>query len=150
MDEDEFQKFAKRQGGQEMVFLTQQHPDREQPEKADHQYQVLNVIQPLPKIPPPFSQHLKRENEDQKSKNFCLCSRSYTLPFLCGGIVGNVGILKFMKDIVTKKRNLEYEIIEVSHNYSAIMTKDLITKREDRGELTIPCTIGMLKFIKAL
>ncbi|XP_049385643.1 uncharacterized protein LOC125849714 [Solanum stenotomum] len=57
---------------------------------------------------------------------------------------------KFMKELVTKKRSLDYETIEVPHSCSAIMTNESITKREDPGAFTIPCTIGMLQFAKAL
>ncbi|XP_049357950.1 uncharacterized protein LOC125822577 [Solanum verrucosum] len=60
------------------------------------------------------------------------------------------GYAKFMKELVTKKRSLEYETIEVPHSCSAIMTNESITKREDPGAFTIPCTIGMLQFAKAL
>ncbi|XP_015163880.1 uncharacterized protein [Solanum tuberosum] len=57
---------------------------------------------------------------------------------------------KFMKELVTKKRNLVYETIEVPQSCSAIMKNESITKREDPGAFTIPCTIGMLQFAKAL
>ena len=60
------------------------------------------------------------------------------------------GYAKFMKELVTKKRILDYETIEVPHSCCEIMTKELITKREDPGAFTIPCTIGMLQFAKAL
>ncbi|XP_049348193.1 uncharacterized protein LOC125812760 [Solanum verrucosum] len=60
------------------------------------------------------------------------------------------GYAKFMKEPVTKKRNMDFETIEVSHNCSAIMTSEIITKKEDSGAFTIPCTIGMLQFAKAL
>ncbi|KAK4717989.1 hypothetical protein R3W88_016327 [Solanum pinnatisectum] len=57
---------------------------------------------------------------------------------------------KFMKELVTKKRSLDFETIEVSHSCSEIMTKELIKKREDPGAFTIPCTIGMLQLAKSL
>ncbi|XP_049369330.1 uncharacterized protein LOC125834203 [Solanum verrucosum] len=60
------------------------------------------------------------------------------------------GYAKFMKELVTKKRSLDFETIEVSHSCSAIMTKELIKKREYPGAFTIPFTIGMLQFAKAL
>ncbi|KAK4707053.1 hypothetical protein R3W88_033392 [Solanum pinnatisectum] len=47
-----------------------------------------------------------------------------------------------MKELVTKKRSLEYETIEVPHSFRAIMTNELITKREDPGAFTIPCMIA--------
>ncbi|XP_049410626.1 uncharacterized protein LOC125873820 [Solanum stenotomum] len=60
------------------------------------------------------------------------------------------GYGKFMKELVTKKRILEYETIEEPHSCSAIITNDSITKREDPRAFTIPCTIGMLQLAKAL
>ncbi|XP_049352547.1 uncharacterized protein LOC125816945 [Solanum verrucosum] len=60
------------------------------------------------------------------------------------------GYAKFMKELVTKKRSLEYEMIEVPHSCSAIMTNDSITKREYPRAFIIPCTIGMFQFSIAL
>ncbi|XP_015158426.1 uncharacterized protein [Solanum tuberosum] len=60
------------------------------------------------------------------------------------------GYAKFMKEMVTRKMSLKYETIEVTHSCSAIMTNKSITKREDPGAFTIPCTIHMLQLAKAL
>ncbi|XP_015169396.1 uncharacterized protein [Solanum tuberosum] len=60
------------------------------------------------------------------------------------------GYEKFMKELVTRNRSMYFATIEVSHNCSAIMTSDVITKKEDPGAFTIPCTIGMLRFSKDL
>ncbi|KAK4721428.1 hypothetical protein R3W88_011661 [Solanum pinnatisectum] len=60
------------------------------------------------------------------------------------------GYAKFMKELVTKKRSMDFKTIEVSHNCSAIMTREMIKKKEDPRAFTIPCTIGMLQFAKAL
>ncbi|XP_049348123.1 uncharacterized protein LOC125812677 [Solanum verrucosum] len=76
-------------------------------------------------------------------------SLSINLP-LVEALLEMPGYAKFMKELITKKRSFEYEMIEVAHSCSAIMTNDSITKRKDLGEFTIPCTIGMLQFAKAL
>lgn len=55
-----------------------------------------------------------------------------------------------MKEFVTKKRILEYETIKLSHNYSAILTKHLVAKKDDYGTFIIPCTIRGCKFSKAI
>ncbi|KAK4737363.1 hypothetical protein R3W88_001060 [Solanum pinnatisectum] len=60
------------------------------------------------------------------------------------------GYAKFMKELVTKKRSLDFETIEVSHSCSAIMTNEMIKKKEDPGSFTIRCTIDMFQFAKAL
>ncbi|KAK4729713.1 hypothetical protein R3W88_022701 [Solanum pinnatisectum] len=107
-------------------------------------------MQPLPKISPPFPQHLRRKNEHEKFKKFLSVFKtlSINLP-LVETLLEIPGYVKFMKELVTKKRSLDFETIEVSHSCSAIMTKELIKKREDPKAFTIPCTIGMLKFAKS-
>lgn len=61
-----------------------------------------------------------------------------------------LGYTKFMNELVTKKRNLESEILEISHHYSATVTNNLVAKKDDLGAFTFPCTIGFCKFDKAL
>lgn len=51
-----------------------------------------------------------------------------------------------MKELVIKKWTLECQTIEVSYNCSAILTKNLVSKKEDLGAFTIPYTIGACKF----
>ncbi|XP_049364570.1 uncharacterized protein LOC125829387 [Solanum verrucosum] len=90
-------------------------------------------------------------NEDEKfKKNLSVFNNlSINLP-LVEALSEMPGYAKFMKELVTKKRSLDYETIEVPHSCSAIITNESITKREDPGACTIPCTICMLQFAKAL
>ncbi|XP_049394748.1 uncharacterized protein LOC125859050 [Solanum stenotomum] len=113
--------------------------------------ETTKIIQPLPKIPPPFPQRLKKKNEDEKFKKFWYVFKklSINLP-LVEALLEIQGYAKFMKELVTKKRILDYETIEVPHSCSVIMTIELITKRKDPGAFTIPCTIVMLQFAKDL
>ncbi|KAK4729438.1 hypothetical protein R3W88_022426 [Solanum pinnatisectum] len=60
------------------------------------------------------------------------------------------GYAKFMKDLVTKKRSVCFEDDDRLQHCSAIATRSLVQKKEDPGSLTIPCTIGLLQFAKAL
>ena len=60
------------------------------------------------------------------------------------------GYAKFMIDIVTKKRSISFEDDDQMQHCSAIATKSLVQKKEDSGAFTIPCTIGLLHFPKAL
>ncbi|XP_015161853.1 uncharacterized protein [Solanum tuberosum] len=94
---------------------------------------------------------MPKENEEQELAVITRSGKklSINLP-LVEALLEMPGYGKFMKELVTKKRILDYEMIEVPYSCSAIMTKELITKREDPGAFTIPCTIGMLQFAKAL
>ena len=60
------------------------------------------------------------------------------------------GYVKFMKDLVTKKRLVTFEDDDRLQHCSVIATRSLVQKKEDPGEFTIPCTIGLLNFGKAL
>ncbi|XP_017221442.2 uncharacterized protein LOC108198185 [Daucus carota subsp. sativus] len=51
--------------------------------------------------------------------------------------------VKFMKDILTKKRRLgEFETIALTKECSSFLQHKLPTKMKDPGSFTIPCTIG--------
>ncbi|XP_070054300.1 uncharacterized protein [Nicotiana tomentosiformis] len=56
---------------------------------------------------------------------------------------------KFMKDLVTKKRLMNFETIKVNHQVSAIV-HSMAPKLEDPSAFMIPCIIGSAKFAKAL
>ena len=60
------------------------------------------------------------------------------------------GYAKFMKDLVMKKRSYTFEDDDKMQHYSVIATRSLLKKKEDPGAFTIPCTIGLLHFSKAL
>ena len=59
--------------------------------------------------------------------------------------------VKFMKDILSKKRKLgDYETVALFEECSAILQKKLPPKIKDLGSFTIPCAIGNSVFEKAL
>lgn len=60
------------------------------------------------------------------------------------------GYAKFMKNFITKKRVMDFETIEVTHNYSGMMSSTMAVKKEDSGAFAIPCTNGVYKIKKAL
>ncbi|XP_069150751.1 uncharacterized protein [Solanum lycopersicum] len=60
------------------------------------------------------------------------------------------GYAKFMKDMVTKKRSMSFEDDDKMEHCSVIATRSLVQNKEDPGNFTIPCTIGLLHFSKAL
>nr|XP_009796656.1 PREDICTED: uncharacterized protein LOC104243201 [Nicotiana sylvestris] len=59
------------------------------------------------------------------------------------------GYDKFMKDLVTKKRSMNCEMIKMTHQVSAIV-HSMYPKLEDADAFTISCTIGSVDFAKAL
>ncbi|XP_016574067.2 uncharacterized protein LOC107871668 [Capsicum annuum] len=61
-----------------------------------------------------------------------------------------LGYAKFMKDLVTKKRVMDFEIIEVTHSCSSIMSSTIVVKKEDPSAFTISCIIEVYKFEKPL
>nr|XP_009776692.1 PREDICTED: uncharacterized protein LOC104226396 [Nicotiana sylvestris]XP_016472105.1 PREDICTED: uncharacterized protein LOC107794155 [Nicotiana tabacum] len=61
-----------------------------------------------------------------------------------------LGYSKFMKDLVTKKKNVNFETIKVTHQCSVIISHARVKKMEDPGAFTIPYIIGVTSFSKAL
>ena len=61
------------------------------------------------------------------------------------------GYVKFMKDILSKKRKLgNYETIALSKESSAILQQKLPPNLKDPGSFTIPCAIGNAVFERSL
>lgn len=57
---------------------------------------------------------------------------------------------KLMKKLMSKKKLVEGDTIEVTRGCSAIMDSKVAEKKDDPGAFTIPCTIGTQEFAKAL
>ncbi|XP_047253674.1 uncharacterized protein LOC107844380 [Capsicum annuum] len=91
-------------------------------------------IVPLPqiKIPPPLPQRLKNKDNDTKFKKFIakFSNLSVNIPLL-EALQEMTGYAKFMKDLVTKKRVMDFETINVTHNCSAILSRTMVVKKED-------------------
>ena len=60
------------------------------------------------------------------------------------------GYTKFIKDVVIKKRTIDFEIVEISHSCRAIMSSNMMVKKKDPGAFIIPYIIGVYQFDKAL
>ncbi|KAK4717968.1 hypothetical protein R3W88_016306 [Solanum pinnatisectum] len=108
-------------------------------------------LQQIPRPPPPFPQRLKKKFEDGKFSKFITMLRqlSVNIP-LVEALEQMPGYAKFMKDLVTKKRAVSIDLTNYVHHCSAIDTRSLVQKKKDPGAFTIPCTIGSIKFAKAL
>ncbi|XP_049368331.1 uncharacterized protein LOC125833225 [Solanum verrucosum] len=106
---------------------------------------------PMPRPPPPFPQRLVKKTEEGKYLRFIsmLKPLSINVP-LIEALEKLSGYAKFMKDLVTKKRAVSFEDDDKLQHCTAIATRSLVQKNEDPGAFTIPCTIRLLHFAKAL
>ncbi|XP_047256135.1 uncharacterized protein LOC124888891 [Capsicum annuum] len=102
-------------------------------------------------IPPPFPQWLKIKRENANLKIFLdkFNNLSINIP-LIEALQEMPRFAKFMKELVSKKHLVEGETIEVTHHYSVIISRTMAKKKKDPRAFTIPCTIRMFKFPKAL
>ncbi|XP_015163289.1 uncharacterized protein [Solanum tuberosum] len=105
----------------------------------------------LPKVTPPFPQRLKKRDEDVKFQKFLFVFKtlSINLPLL-EALLEILGYAKFVKYLVTKKRSMDFETIEAFHSCSAILSSNMVVNKDDPEKFTIPCTIEMFQFAKAL
>ena len=105
----------------------------------------------MPRPPPPLPQRLVKKTEDGKYRRFItmLKQLSINVP-LVEALEQMPGYAKFMKDLVTKKRLVTFEDDDRMQLCSAIATRSLVQKKEDRGAFTIPCTIRLFHFAKEL
>ncbi|XP_070014870.1 uncharacterized protein [Nicotiana sylvestris] len=105
---------------------------------------------PLPRPPPLYPQRLAKQNNENQFKKFIdiMKSLSINMP-LVEALEQILGYAKFMKDLVTKKRSMNYEMIKMTHQVSAIV-HSMAPKLEDPDAFTISCTIGSADFAKAL
>ena len=55
-----------------------------------------------------------------------------------------------IRDMVTKKRTMSTKDEDRMHNCSAISIRSLVQKKKNLSAFTIPCTIGLLHFVKAI
>ena len=105
----------------------------------------------MPMPPPPFPQRLVKKTEDDKYRHFITMLKQISINVpLVEALEQMPGHAKFMKDLVTKKRSVTFEDDDRMQHCSVIATRFLVQKKKDPGPFTIPCTIGLLHFAKAL
>ncbi|XP_070049791.1 uncharacterized protein [Nicotiana tomentosiformis] len=111
---------------------------------------VQKAKAPMPRPPHPYPQKLAKQNGENQFTKFIdmMKSLSINVP-LVETLEKMPGYAKFMKDLVTKKRAMNFETRKMTHQVSAIV-HSMAPKLEDPGAFTIPCTIGSDYFAKAL
>ncbi|XP_057249960.1 uncharacterized protein LOC104891359 [Beta vulgaris subsp. vulgaris] len=106
-----------------------------------------------PYVPPiPFPQRLKQTKLDSEFQKFLKMFKQLhiNIPFI-DALMQIPSYSKLLKEIMSKKKKLEkYETIALSEECSAMIQKKLPPKLKDPGSFSIPCTIGDIKFSKAL
>ncbi|KAL5571985.1 hypothetical protein UlMin_021582 [Ulmus minor] len=104
------------------------------------------------KPPPPFPQRFQKQQQDQQFRRFLdvLKQLHINIP-LVEALEQMPNYVKFMKDILTKKRRFgEFETVALTRECSAVLQNKLPPKLQDPGSFTIPCSIGNQYFGKAL
>ena len=105
----------------------------------------------MPRPPLPFSQRLVKKIEDGKYGRFItmLQHLSFNVP-LIEALEQMPCYSMFINDMVTKNRSISFEDDNRMQHCNDISMRSLVKKKEDPGSFTIPCTIGLLHFAKAL
>ncbi|XP_070029133.1 uncharacterized protein LOC142170334 [Nicotiana tabacum] len=60
------------------------------------------------------------------------------------------GFAKYLKDLITKKKTTKNEVVNVTHQVSSIIATTTVQNKEDPRAFTIPCTVGVHDFARAL
>ena len=100
----------------------------------------------------PYPQILRKNRLDKQLSNFMdIFKKLYiNIPF-AEALKQMPGYVKFMKDILSKKRKLgDYETVALFEERSAILQKKFPHKLKDPGSFTIPYANGNSVFEKAL
>ncbi|XP_047264390.1 uncharacterized protein LOC124896708 [Capsicum annuum] len=101
--------------------------------------------------PPPISYRLKKKTGEGKFCKFIdmLKQLSMNMP-LVEVLETILGYTKFMKDLVTKKTGVSYELVENLYHCSAIDSRSLVQKKDNLGAFTVLCMIEAFSLSKAL
>ncbi|XP_047251339.1 uncharacterized protein LOC124886562 [Capsicum annuum] len=130
------------------ISFNHQHVDELEKRKDKEKEAALTT---LPKLLPSFPHRLKKKADNTKFSKFMAMLKQLTVNVsLVEALEKMSGYMKFMKDLVMKKREVCYEPVDNLHHCSAISTRSLVQKKVDPGSFTIPCTIGSLDSAMAL
>ncbi|XP_062100899.1 uncharacterized protein LOC133806827 [Humulus lupulus] len=101
--------------------------------------EIQNLPQQLP-----FPQRFQKQKKDGQFKKFLDMLRQLHINIpLVEALEQMPNYVKFMKDILTKKRRLgEFETVALTKECSSFLQNKLPPKMKDPGSFTFPCTIG--------
>ncbi|XP_062088966.1 uncharacterized protein LOC133795533 [Humulus lupulus] len=101
-------------------------------------------VKSIPKPPLPFPQRFRKQQQDGQFRKFLdvLKQLHINIP-LVEALEQMPNYVKFLKDILTKKRRLgEFETVALTEGCSAMLKSKIPPKLKDPGSFTIPCSIG--------
>ena len=126
-----------------------------QVEKEQEEEQVIE--KPPPQVKPykppaPYPQRLKKQEHDQQFAKFLERFKALHINMPLVECLSQMPkYAKFLKELISNKKKLqECETITLTKECSAIISNKLPLKRKHPGSLTIPCSVGNLKFQRAL
>ncbi|XP_062075231.1 uncharacterized protein LOC133779264 [Humulus lupulus] len=94
--------------------------------------------------PLPFPQHFQKQKLDSQFKKFLDMLKQFHINIpLVEELEQMPNYVKFMKDILTRKRRLgEFETVALTKECTSFLQNKLPPKMKDPGSFTIQCTIG--------
>ena len=105
-----------------------------------------------PTAPIPYPQRLNKHKLDKQFTKFMEVFKKLhiNIPFT-DALEQMSSYVKFMKEILSQKRRLvDFKIVNLTEECSAILQRKLQQKLKDPGSFTIPCTIENAIFERAL
>ncbi|XP_042056459.1 uncharacterized protein LOC121801054 [Salvia splendens] len=111
------------------------------------------IVSPKPReVKIPFPQVVQKKKLDEKFVKFLEIFKRVHLNIpLIEALQQMPGYLKFLKEIMSKKKRLvDYETVNLTENYSAIIQQKMPAKMKDPGSFNISCVIGNDRQTKAL
>lgn len=83
-------------------------------------------------IKPHFRQRLRKKNDNAKLQKFVEIVNDFKVNIPLVDILTELpGYAKYMKELMTKKRVIYFETIEMSQTCSGLMTKNTLLKKDD-------------------
>ncbi|XP_062155157.1 uncharacterized protein LOC133863203 [Alnus glutinosa] len=170
-DEGQYSKFAKSDEGQysngkEVEIPVKATPASSEQEKEKNvvadgdfpndddvpkrKFPPLSEYNPVPPFPQALTESRKYERNSYLYETFRRCE--VNIPLL-DAIKQVPRYAKFLKALCTHKKEQKlkrYEKVKVGENVFAVIQRKLPAKCKDPGMFTIPCTIGNMRFEKAM
>lgn len=81
----------------------------------------------IPRLPFPFPHMMNKKAKDGKFSKFMAMLKQFLVNIpLIKGLEQHKGYAKFMKDLVTRKRTVSYELVDNLYRHSSIATRSLV------------------------